>query len=133
MNMERQPDGQFQRVTEALVRGWSVLIALVAFVILIPLTLWFTWRRASTFALQIADTLFCVAFAWGMVSTLRMLCGLRKLGLSPSNRMRIFSGPRPDDPAELHAWKWAWQFLYAIIAVGLCMISIPIASWLSGQ
>jgi hypothetical protein len=133
MNMERQPNGQFQRVTEALFRGWTVLVALTAFVIVIPVTLWFTWRRPSTFALQIADTLFCIAFAWGMVSTLRMLRGLRKLGLNPSNRMRVLSGPRPDDPDELYVWNWAWQFLYAVIAVMLCMIAIPIASWLSGQ
>ena len=118
---------------EAFIRGCSVLAVLVAFVIVIPFTLWFTWRSASTFANQIAVTLFCVAFAWGVLSTVHMLRGLRKLGLSPANRMRVLSGPRPEDPDELYAWKWAWQFLYAIIAVMFCMIAIPIASWLSGQ
>jgi hypothetical protein len=118
---------------EAFVRGCSVLSVLVTFVIVIPFTLWFAWRHASTFANPIAETLFCISFAWAVVSNLRMQRGLRKLGLSPSDRMRVFSGPRPDDPDELYAWKWAWQFLYAIIAVMLCMIAIPVASWLSGQ
>jgi hypothetical protein len=131
--LDRELNAQLQRVTEALIRGWSVVFALAAFVIVIPLSLWFTWRRDSTFANQIAVMLFCVAFAWGVLSTVHMLRGLRKLGLSPANRMRVLSGPRPDDPDELYAWKWAWQFLYAIIAVMLCMIAIPIASWLTGQ
>jgi hypothetical protein len=131
--LERQPNGQFQRVTEALVRGWSGLVALLAFVIVIPLTLWFTWRHASTFAYPLAETLFCISFAWAAVSMVLMQCGLRKLDLRPADRMRVFSGPRPDDPDELYAWKWAWQFLYAFIAVTLCMIAIPVASWLSGQ
>jgi hypothetical protein len=131
--VERQSDSQFQRVTEAIVSVWPVLIALVAFVIVVPLTLWFTWQRASTFTYPVAVTLFCISFAWAAVSMLRMQRGLRKLGLSPSDRMRVFSGPRPDDPDALYAWKWAWQFLYAVIVVGLCMIAIPIASWLSGR
>jgi hypothetical protein len=131
--VERHRNGQFQRVTEAVVRGWSGLAALVAFLIVIPLTLWISWRRASTFTYPIAVTLFCLAFAWAAVSMLQTQRALRKLGLSPSDRMRVFSGRRPDDPDEFYAWKWAWQFVYAIIAVLLCMIAIPIASWLGRQ
>ena len=131
--MERQADRQFQRYIEAFARGSSGLTALAAFLIVIPFTLWFAWRHASTFAYPIAMTLFCIAFAWAAVSMVLMQRGLRKLGASPSDRMRVFSGPQPDNPDELYAWKWAWQFLYAIIAVMLCMIAIPIASSLSGK
>ena len=131
--MERQPETQFQRVTEAFVRGWSGLIALVAFGIVIPLTLWLAWGRSKTIGYSTVVALFCLAFARAAVSLVQTQRGLRKLGLSPSNRMRVFAGPRPGDPEELYAWKWAWQFLYAVIAVGLCMIAIPIASWLSGR
>jgi hypothetical protein len=130
---EKQSGEQFQRIAEAFVRGMSKSMMLVACVFVLPLTLWFNRVRASTVANQTAVTIYCVAFAWGYVSLLRMLRGLRKLDLSPAYRMRVFSGPRPDDPDELYAWKWAWQFLYAIIAIGLSMIAIPIASWLSGQ
>jgi hypothetical protein len=57
--------------------------------------------------------------------------GLRKV--SSSERMRVFSGSRPEDPDELFAWKWAWQFLYAVVATVLSMIAIPIAASLSGK
>jgi hypothetical protein len=121
-------DEKIQGVFEAFIRGWSRLIALTAILIVIPFTLWFAWRRASALAHPIAVTLFCITLAWTAVSMLRMQRGLHKLGLSGTERMRIFSGPRPDDPDELYAWKWAWRFLCGIIAVGLCMIVIVIAS-----
>jgi hypothetical protein len=58
---------------------------------------------------------------------------LRKLGLNGQDRLRLFSGPRPDDPDELRAWQLGWHFMYAVVAVMVCMIAIPIASWLSSK
>lgn len=132
--MNQQTYGRFQGVMDILVRVSSGLAILLAFMVTIPLTLWFTWRHpASTFAYPAVVTLFCLSFAWATVSMLQMQRSLRKLGLSSSDRMRIFSGPRPDDPDELCAWKWAWQFLYAVLAGVLSMIAIPMTAWLAGK
>jgi hypothetical protein len=65
-----------------------------------------------------------------LVSVLQLLRGLRKPKLSASERMRLFSGPRPVDPDDLFVWKWGWQFACAVIGVLLSMIAIPVTAWL---
>jgi hypothetical protein len=108
------------------------LTALMAFLIVIPLTLWFAWVGHSAIAYSIAQSLFCLSFAWLVISLLQLQRNLRKLGLGPEGRTRLFSmKSRPDDPDEFRAWRWGWQFMYAVIAVLLCMIAIPVAAWLA--
>lgn len=118
--------GQFQTVIGKVVGASSALTVLLGALIVTPLTLWFAWVHRSTVAYSVLQSLFCLSFAWGLVSLLKAQRGLRRL--SASERIRVLSGPRPDDPDELYVWKWAWQFMFAVIAVALSMIAIPITA-----
>jgi hypothetical protein len=131
--MEKQFAGKFQYGLGFVVKATTGLTILSGFLVVIPLTLWFAWARQSAIANSIAVSLFCLSFAWVLVSLLQLNRGLRRLGLGPEGRTRLFSGPRPDDPDELRAWRWGWQFMYAVLAVLLCMVAIPVTSWLSGK
>lgn len=124
---------EFERVLERLFKVWAGLVNLLAFLVIIPLTLWVAWAHYTTFVDAILLTLFCLAFAWGLVSATLCFRCWRKLGLSGEGRLRLYSGPRPDDPDELRAWQLGWHFMYAIIAVMLCMVALPVASWLGGK
>ena len=81
---------------------------------------------------SVIQTLFCLSFAWVWIAMLQCYRSLRQLGLDGEGRMRLFSGPRPDDPDELRAWKWGWH-LYAVLAVLLSMIAFPVTAWLTGK
>jgi len=129
--MGRQPGGLFKTLIGRFVTVFSGLTFLMGMLLVIPLTLWFAWVHRSTVAYSAAQILFCLTFGWVLVSLLQMQRGLRKL--SASERMRVFSGPRPDKPDELFAWKWGWQFLCAVVATLLSMIALPIAAMLSGK
>src|SRR5271169_6247009 len=129
----KTPGGEFQSAISALVRVVSVLAGLMAFLIVIPLTLRLAWKNPSSFANAIVTTLFCISFGWGNVSTIMRQRAIRKLGLSSISVKNIISSPRPDDPDELNVWIWMRRTLFAFIAVILCMIAIPLTSWLSGE
>ena len=116
---------------ERLVDLFSALGALAATAIVLPLILWFAWARHSAVAYSLVQSLFCAAFLWGVISALKTRRGLRKL--SRSDRSRVLSGPRPDDVVELHVWKWAWQFMYAVIAAALLMLAIPLTAAFTGK
>ena len=131
--MEKQFAGKFQHGLGFVVKATTGLTILSGFFVVIPLTLWFAWASHSAIANSITVSLFCLSFAWVLVSLLQLNRGLRKLGLGPEGRTQLFSGPRPDDPVELRAWRWGWQFMYAVLAVLLCMVAIPVTSWLSGK
>ncbi len=126
--MINQLGRQFQTVIRKFVYAYSTLVCLLGF-LAISLSLWFAWAHRSTLAESVVETVFCLSMAWGFVSMLQ----LRKVKLSSSERTRVFSGPRPTDPDELYAWKWAWQFMYAVIAGMLSMIAIPVTVWLTGK
>jgi uncharacterized membrane protein (DUF106 family) len=131
--MDEQSKNTFEAVMANFVEVVSGLSMLLAFVVVIPLFLWFAWAHKTSNVNSILTTLFCLAFAWVFVSMSQCFRSLRKLGLSPRARMRLFSGFRPDDPDELRAWQWGWHFMYAVIAVLLCMLAIPAAWWLTGK
>jgi hypothetical protein len=130
--MNNQPGQQFQTVIGKFVYAYSTLVFLLGFSV-IALSLWSAWTHRSTLAESLVETVFCLSMAWVFVSMLQAQRGLRKLKLSSAERMRVFSGPRPTDPDELYAWKWAWQFMYAVIAGMLSMIAIPVTAWLTGK
>jgi len=132
MMTDKRLEKGFEEALAKLAKATTALAILLAFLVVIPLTLWFAWRHHTTFANPILVTLFCFAFAWMFVSMVLCYRGLRKLGLDGQGRLRLFSGPRPSDPDELRAWLLGWQFMYAVLAVLLCMIAIPVASWLAG-
>lgn len=129
--MDKQSDGIFQYVLGIFGRAASNATALLGFLIVIPLTLWFAWAGRLAIAYSIAQSLFCLSFAWGLLSLLQLQRNLRKLGLGPEGRMRLFSGPRPENPDELRAWQWGWQFMYAVIATMLSVAAIPLTAWLT--
>jgi hypothetical protein len=131
--MGDQLKSKFEQAMAALVTAVSGLSILLAFLVVIPLTLWFAWAHQKSDVYSILITLFCLSFAWTFVSMLGCYRSLRQLGLSGEGRMRLFSGARPDDPDELCAWKWGWHFVYAIIAVLLCIFALPATSWLTGK
>jgi uncharacterized membrane protein (DUF106 family) len=131
--MDEQSKSIFEAVVANFVKAVSGLGMVLAFVVVIPLFLWFAWAHKASNVDSIPTTLFCLAFAWLFVSMSQCFRTLRKLDLSPQGRMRLFSGPRPDDPSELRAWQWGWHFMYAVIAVLLCMLAIPAAWWLTGK
>jgi hypothetical protein len=126
--MEKQSDIKPGWDVSFIIRYSSALTILMAFVVVIPFTLWFTWGHHWVSAYSIAVTLFCLSFGWAAWSMLQTQRGLRKLNLSSSDRMRLFSGSRPDNPDELCVWKWAWQFICAVIAGLLSLIAIPVVS-----
>jgi hypothetical protein len=114
------------------VRAVTGLTILMGFLVVIPLTLWFAWARHSPIAYSIAQSVFCLSFAWGLISLFQLQRSLRKLGLSPEGSTQLFSMKSPpEDPDEFCAWRWGWQFMYAILAVLLCMIAMPVAYWLA--
>lgn len=131
--MDRRLNERFQGAVGGLVNTTSALSILLGLLVVIPLTLWFAWARHTTVLNPILVTLFCLSFGWGLVSMALCFRSLRKLGLDGQGRLRLFSGPRPADPDELRAWQLGWHFMYAVLAVMVCMIAIPVASWLSGK
>jgi hypothetical protein len=132
--MDKQSYPKFHYVIGIFSRAGTGLTILVGFLVVIPLTLWFTWAGHSPIAYSFAVSLFCLSFGWLLVSMLQLNRSLGKLGLGPEGRTRLFSMKSPpEDPDELRAWRWAWQFMYAVLAVLLCMIAIPVVSWLAGR
>ncbi len=108
--MNRQPSGQFQVVIGTLLKGWYALAFLMALLVM-SLTLWFALVHPGTVAESVIQTIFCLSFAWVWIAMLQCYRSLRQLGLDGEGRMRLFSGPRPDDLDELRAWKWGWHFI----------------------
>jgi hypothetical protein len=129
--MNKQPDRKFQHATGSFVRASTGLSVLLAFLLVIPFTLWFTWARHSTMSEPVVLTFFCLSFAWLNFSILKWQRNFRKLGQSSSSRLLL--GPRPDDPDEQLAWRWGRQFLYSFLAVLVCMLAFAITKWLEGD
>lgn len=131
--MDKRLEKVFEGVWASLFKATTGLTILLAFLVVIPFTLRFAWAHHTTLVNPILVTLFCLSFAWVFVSMVLCYRRLRKLGLDGEGRMHLFSGPRPSDPDELRAWLLGWHFICAVLAVLLCMIAIPAASWLAGK
>lgn len=132
--MDKQQYPKFHYVIGIFSRAVTGLTILMGFLVVIPLTLWFAWTRHSPIAYSISSSLFCLSFAWMLISLLQLNRSLGELGLGPEGRTRLFSMKSPpEDPDELRAWRWGWQFMYAGLAVLLCMIGFAVASWLAGR
>jgi hypothetical protein len=118
-------------MVETFIRWWSYLFAIIVFLLLIPLNLWFAWvyhSSTSDLAIQMAISL---SFGWGTISVVHCLRALRKL--TGPERIRLFSGPRPTNRDELIAWNWAWRFMCAVIAFMFSIAALPITAWLIGK
>jgi hypothetical protein len=124
--MNKRLDERFQSAVAGLVKATWALSILLGLLVVIPLFLWFAWARPTTLVDSVLVTLFCLSFGWVFVSMALCFRSLRKLGLDGQGRLRLFSGPRPSDPDELRAWRLGWQFMYAVLAVLLCIIAMPL-------
>jgi hypothetical protein len=129
--MDERADQKFSKAIGLFIRASSGLAILLAFLVVIPLTLWFTWIRHSTIGEPVVLTLFCVSFAWGNISMLKWQRSLRRLGQSSSTRLLL--SPRPEDPDELLVWQWGRQFCYSFLAVLVSMSAFGIIKWLNGE
>jgi hypothetical protein len=114
-------------ILQKLFTGYSWVLTLFAVLVIIPLTLWSMWRDSSPLIFKVAIAVFCFAWGWTMVSALQMFRVFREVGLTPMGRLKLLSGPRPDDPDELRVWKSSWRFIYAFLATILSVIAIPVA------
>jgi hypothetical protein len=127
---------EFERVVGGFARIWTYWVALIGFLIVIPLSLWFAWNHhlSGVEALySVIETVFCLSWGFVLVSTLQVHRAIRRLGISGQEAKTLFSGTRPTDPDELIAWKWGWRFMYGIIAGLLCMMALPATAWLTGK
>ncbi len=104
---------------------------MIAFLVGMILTVCFACAHREAIAFAILDTLIYSTWVYGFVSMLLFWRGLRKLGLSGEGRLALCSGPRPNDPDELRAWLWDWQWLYSALAFLVCLILMPVTSWIS--
>ena len=129
--MNKYSGSGFHGVIGAFVSASSALAILLAFLVVIPLTLWFAWARHSTVDEPLILTLFCLSFGWLNLSSLKWYRSFRRLGESSSSRSLL--GPRPEDPDELLTWQWGRQFRYSLLAVLLCMLAFGITKWLHGD
>ena len=124
---------RFRAAIAGLGNATWLLAALLGLLVVIPLFLWSAWARREEILNSILVTLFCISFGWSFLSLILCFRTLKKLGFDGEDNLRLFSGPRPEDPDELRAWRFGWQFMYAILAVILSMIAIPLSSWLTGK
>ncbi len=132
--MDKRLEGKFQSGLGFIVRSGTWLFAVWALVVVIPLTFWAAWAAHPGIVDFILELLLTLSFTWGVVALLQLQRNLRRLGLDTEGRTRLFAmKSRPDDPDEFRAWRWGWQFMYAVLAVMLCMAAMPVASWLSGK
>lgn len=92
---------KFSGAAAIFVRAGTALEFLMAFLIVVPLTLWFAWARHSTVAEPMVLTLFCLSFVWLNISILRWQRCLRRLGSSSPGKLAFGLGPRPEGPDEL--------------------------------
>lgn len=131
--MGKRIDGQLSKAIGIFVRASAALEILLAFLVVIPLTLWLAWARHSTIAEPVVLILFCVSFAWGNVAVLKWQRSFRELGWSSTNKLAFGLGPRPEDPDELQLWQWGRHFCYSFTAILLCMFALAILEWFQGD
>jgi hypothetical protein len=131
--MGKQDDRTFASPMGAFVRTCTALEILIAFLVVIPLTLWLAWARHSTTAEPVVLTFFCLSFAWLNVSLLRWRRSVRNLGSSSSGKLAFGLGPRPEDLDEVRLWQVGIHLRYSFLAVILTMSAFAITKWLSGE
>lgn len=131
--MERPPGGGFRRVLGILVRSWTWAALLVAFLLVIPLTLWLAWVRRPGVIEPVILTVFCASFAWFAISILRWQRSVRRLGWKDPRGFLVGFDPAPDDPDDLEMWRRARQYCYSFAAVVLSMAAFAFVLWMRGE
>lgn len=122
MQGQTSSESRLQRVAWrfAIICAYLFVAAGIA---IVCMNLWVSRTHETPTIEIVLETLFYICWLWAGVSVLQVWRSLRKL--SPSQRTSAFSGGRPSDPDELFAWKWGWQFAYAVIATLAAMAALP--------
>jgi hypothetical protein len=68
-----------------------------------------------------------LSFAWANLSMLLAIRRDRKLGLTPTQRLNLLSGPMPSDRDEAFIWRCALQLACAIFCGLLCILVLVVA------
>jgi hypothetical protein len=113
--------------------AWFTFVAFVAIIVIVPGTLWFSWKYYSNPARLIAELLFCGSFAWVNISLLRWQWCLRNLGVTTQSKLIYGLGPRPEDPDEFILWNRGIQVRYSFVALLLTMAAFGLVLWLNGE
>jgi len=130
--MEKEGAWNLVGAIRKVARAGIIVEFLLAFLVVIPLTVWLAWARRSLLAEQLSLTVFCLSFAWLNVSIVRWQRSLRKLGWHSSSRLAFGLSPRPDDADELEMWRRGKHFCYSFLAVLLSIVGFGIVKWVNG-
>lgn len=122
-----------ERLLGSLVRGWGLVAAALLLLLAVPMLLWTIWSDRGCIACNLSTTFFVFSIAWAGVSAVQHQRRMKDLGLTAAGATALFSGPRPTDPDELRAWRWGWQFGYAIIAALAFLILDVIVGLMTGN
>lgn len=131
--MERKFDQKFAGVMYWFVRTGTAVELFLAFLIVVPLTLWFAWVRRSGMAEPTILSLFCGSFVWLNIAILRWHRNLRQLGWRSPSKLSFGLGSRPEDLDELEIWNKGRHLRYSFLTVLICMAAFAIVKWLSGD
>ena len=115
------------------IRAGTATEFLIAFLVIIPLTLWLALAGHSSKAEPIILVLFCLSFAWLNISLLRWRRRLRELGWKSPGKVSLGLGPRPEGSGELVIWHAGRHLCSSFVAVLLCMVAFGILKWLNGE
>ena len=115
------------------IRASTAVEFLIAFLVVIPLTLWLALARHSSKAEPTILVLFCLSFAWLNISLLRWRRRLRELGWKSPSKVSFGFGPRPEGAGELGIWHAGRHLCSSFVAVLLCMVAFGILKWLNGD
>lgn len=131
--MERKVEQGFPGVISWFARIGTAAEMFLAFLIVVPLTLWLAWAHRTGVAEPVILTLFCASFAWLNVSILRWQRNLRNLGWKSPSKLSFGFGLRPEDSGELEIWSRGKHLRYSFTAVLICMAAFATVKWLSGD
>lgn len=102
-----------------------------AFFILIAVLLAAPDSKHLSYFRSAAGAALGIGLVWGCISTWARIFVLENAGYN--SPMKLFPGPRPEDPIELRAWIWKWNFFGAALLVLLSGLVISLSIWIQGQ
>jgi hypothetical protein len=123
MQGQAPSESRSERTAWSFAQIWACFVA-AAGISIVCINSWISWTHGTPLLEIATETVFYSCWIWCIVSLAQMFRVLRRL--DASRRFAAFSRGRPDDPDELVAWKWGWQFAYAAIAALATMAALPL-------
>ena len=68
-----------------------------------------------------------LSVAWAGISMLLAIGRGRQLGLTPTQSLKLLSGPRPSNRDEAFIWRCALQLACALLCGLLCILALILA------